>query len=156
VQPTQFQPLLQRLPINRLCQRISTRKEPIARIIHTLHAASASVWPVSHAGNPPCFFYPEWFNSLHIVRRKKTKCPGEQPVCSHCARLHQTCTYISSRRVSQRVSRSPAIDALSESSTDGRQGVVCSSFLEFGILLSFWASGTSSRTLGGSDDSRFT
>ncbi|KAG9247064.1 putative C6 transcription factor [Calycina marina] len=26
-------------------------------------------------------------------RRKKSRCPGEQPVCSHCARLKQTCYF---------------------------------------------------------------
>jgi hypothetical protein len=26
-------------------------------------------------------------------RRKKSRCPGEQPVCSHCARLSQECSY---------------------------------------------------------------
>lgn len=26
-------------------------------------------------------------------RRKKVRCPGEQPKCSFCERLRQTCTY---------------------------------------------------------------
>jgi hypothetical protein len=25
--------------------------------------------------------------------RKKSRCPGEKPICSHCARLRQTCFY---------------------------------------------------------------
>ncbi|KAJ5168995.1 uncharacterized protein N7482_004589 [Penicillium canariense] len=37
--------------------------------------------PVSHAGG-----------------RKKAKCPGEQPVCSLCARLRQECVYAEERR----------------------------------------------------------
>lgn len=28
-----------------------------------------------------------------IPRRKKSKCPGERPVCSHCRRLRQRCVY---------------------------------------------------------------
>lgn len=28
-----------------------------------------------------------------MTRRKKTRCPGEKPVCSFCARLGQTCVY---------------------------------------------------------------
>jgi Fungal Zn(2)-Cys(6) binuclear cluster domain len=59
------------------------------------------------------------------TRRKKSKCPGEQPVCSHCARLNQECTYISTQRVSRRLSETPAIDARSESSIDGPPGMVC-------------------------------
>ncbi|GFF61631.1 quinic acid utilization activator [Aspergillus lentulus] len=31
-------------------------------------------------------------------RRKKAKCPGEQPVCSLCARLRQRCAYAGERR----------------------------------------------------------
>jgi hypothetical protein len=31
-------------------------------------------------------------------RRKKAKCPGEQPVCSLCARLRQQCVYADERR----------------------------------------------------------
>ncbi|RAL11057.1 putative C6 transcription factor [Aspergillus homomorphus CBS 101889] len=31
-------------------------------------------------------------------RRKKAKCPGEQPSCSLCARLNQTCTYAGEQR----------------------------------------------------------
>ncbi|KAJ5513050.1 hypothetical protein N7463_002602 [Penicillium fimorum] len=31
-------------------------------------------------------------------RRKKAKCPGEQPVCSLCARLRQQCLYADERR----------------------------------------------------------
>ncbi|KAJ5090307.1 C6 transcription factor [Penicillium argentinense] len=31
-------------------------------------------------------------------RRKKAKCPGEQPVCSLCARLRQQCVYAEERR----------------------------------------------------------
>ncbi|KAJ6171437.1 hypothetical protein N7470_000504 [Penicillium chermesinum] len=31
-------------------------------------------------------------------RRKKAKCPGEQPICSLCARLHQNCYYSEERR----------------------------------------------------------
>ncbi|PYH80834.1 C6 transcription factor [Aspergillus uvarum CBS 121591] len=31
-------------------------------------------------------------------RRKKAKCPGEQPLCSLCARLNQTCTYAGEHR----------------------------------------------------------
>ncbi|KAJ9216558.1 transcriptional regulator family: Fungal Specific TF [Paecilomyces variotii] len=33
-------------------------------------------------------------------RRKKNKCPGEQPVCSHCARLRQQCVYAGQLRTS--------------------------------------------------------
>ncbi|KAJ5216949.1 hypothetical protein N7468_009957 [Penicillium chermesinum] len=32
------------------------------------------------------------------ARRKKAKCPGEQPICSLCARLHQNCYYSEERR----------------------------------------------------------
>ncbi|KAJ5549821.1 hypothetical protein N7535_002237 [Penicillium sp. DV-2018c] len=32
------------------------------------------------------------------LRRKKAKCPGEQPVCSLCARLRQQCLYAEERR----------------------------------------------------------
>ncbi|KAL1997081.1 hypothetical protein VTN49DRAFT_7946 [Thermomyces lanuginosus] len=61
-------------------------------------------------------------------RRKKTKCPGEQPVCSYCARLRQTCTYASDRRRSSvadaaaaaaapvRVETSPSVGARDDSS----------------------------------------
>jgi hypothetical protein len=28
-----------------------------------------------------------------IASRKKSRCPGEKPVCSHCARLSQSCFY---------------------------------------------------------------
>ncbi|PYH96777.1 C6 transcription factor [Aspergillus ellipticus CBS 707.79] len=31
-------------------------------------------------------------------RRKKAKCPGEQPICSLCARLNQTCAYAGEHR----------------------------------------------------------
>ncbi|KAJ5105228.1 hypothetical protein NUU61_002575 [Penicillium alfredii] len=31
-------------------------------------------------------------------RRKKAKCPGEQPICTLCARLHQKCLYAEERR----------------------------------------------------------
>lgn len=27
-------------------------------------------------------------------RRKKTRCPGEKPMCSYCARLGQVCFYV--------------------------------------------------------------
>jgi Fungal Zn(2)-Cys(6) binuclear cluster domain. len=40
-------------------------------------------------------------------RRKKAKCPGEQPVCSLCARLRQQCVYADERRRPQR-SEEPA------------------------------------------------
>lgn len=30
---------------------------------------------------------------LQEVSRKKSRCPGEKPVCSHCARLGQNCYY---------------------------------------------------------------
>lgn len=30
-------------------------------------------------------------------RRKKSRCPGEKPICSHCARLRQVCTYARER-----------------------------------------------------------
>ncbi|KAE8149022.1 fungal-specific transcription factor domain-containing protein [Aspergillus avenaceus] len=33
-------------------------------------------------------------------RRKKAKCPGEQPTCSLCARLQQQCMYAEERRIS--------------------------------------------------------
>ncbi|OJJ44121.1 hypothetical protein ASPZODRAFT_72610 [Penicilliopsis zonata CBS 506.65] len=42
-------------------------------------------------------------------RRKKAKCPGEQPVCSLCARLRQTCMYAGERRRSP-VSGAPIPD----------------------------------------------
>ncbi|KAE8324723.1 hypothetical protein BDV39DRAFT_180090 [Aspergillus sergii] len=32
-------------------------------------------------------------NACEPCRRKKTKCPGEQPICSFCRRLNQKCTY---------------------------------------------------------------
>ena len=28
-----------------------------------------------------------------LIRRKKMRCPGERPDCSHCVRLNQTCQY---------------------------------------------------------------
>jgi hypothetical protein len=33
------------------------------------------------------------FGLIGNYRRKKTRCPGEKPVCSHCARLRQNCYY---------------------------------------------------------------
>ncbi|KAL8301041.1 hypothetical protein RB593_000035 [Gaeumannomyces tritici] len=39
-------------------------------------------------------------------RRKKTRCPGEKPACSSCARLSQTCSYPALRRPSQSGGRS--------------------------------------------------
>lgn len=41
------------------------------------------------------------------IRRKKTRCPGEKPICSHCARLRQNCYYGDdvSYHVNQRASR---------------------------------------------------
>ncbi|KAF8847409.1 hypothetical protein BDZ45DRAFT_329912 [Acephala macrosclerotiorum] len=40
-------------------------------------------------------------------RRKKSKCPGEQPICSHCARLGQNCFYADERQQSERRSIEP-------------------------------------------------
>ncbi|KAM0147739.1 hypothetical protein ACHAPG_010399 [Botrytis cinerea] len=39
-------------------------------------------------------------------RRKKTRCPGEKPICSHCARLRQNCYYADdgSNHVNERTS----------------------------------------------------
>lgn len=31
-------------------------------------------------------------------RRKKTRCPGERPACSHCVRLRQNCEYLDNQR----------------------------------------------------------
>ncbi|KLU87960.1 C6 transcription factor [Magnaporthiopsis poae ATCC 64411] len=39
-------------------------------------------------------------------RRKKTRCPGEKPACSSCARLSQSCSYPALRRPSQSGGRS--------------------------------------------------
>lgn len=36
------------------------------------------------------------FESDHFSRRKKTRCPGEKPVCSFCERLRQKCVYTGS------------------------------------------------------------
>lgn len=36
------------------------------------------------------------FGSDHFFRRKKTKCPGEKPICSFCERLRQKCVYTGS------------------------------------------------------------
>ncbi|PYI12863.1 hypothetical protein BO99DRAFT_84000 [Aspergillus violaceofuscus CBS 115571] len=33
-------------------------------------------------------------------RRKKSKCPGQRPVCAHCARLRQPCSYDDRRAIS--------------------------------------------------------
>jgi hypothetical protein len=30
---------------------------------------------------------------MDVSRRKKSRCPGEKPICSHCARLRQNCFY---------------------------------------------------------------
>ncbi|KAJ5032247.1 uncharacterized protein L3040_008855 [Drepanopeziza brunnea f. sp. 'multigermtubi'] len=40
-------------------------------------------------------------------RRKKSRCPGEKPVCSHCARLHQSC-YFSDERLDKERSITPS------------------------------------------------
>lgn len=32
-------------------------------------------------------------SSLDVSSRKKSRCPGEKPICSHCARLRQNCFY---------------------------------------------------------------
>ncbi|KAJ5136855.1 hypothetical protein N7448_005409 [Penicillium atrosanguineum] len=45
--------------------------------------------------------------------RKKAKCPGEQPVCSLCARLRQQCVYADERRRPQ-LSEEPARLSVSE------------------------------------------
>ncbi|KAF4624745.1 hypothetical protein G7Y89_g13422 [Cudoniella acicularis] len=39
-------------------------------------------------------------------RRKKSRCPGEKPVCSHCSRLRQNCYYAEERHESERPLRS--------------------------------------------------
>ncbi|KAH6698382.1 fungal-specific transcription factor domain-containing protein [Leptodontidium sp. MPI-SDFR-AT-0119] len=41
-------------------------------------------------------------------RRKKSRCPGEKPVCSHCARLHQNCYYADERPENERASITPS------------------------------------------------
>ncbi|KAG4440375.1 hypothetical protein IFR05_004168 [Cadophora sp. M221] len=41
-------------------------------------------------------------------RRKKSRCPGEKPVCSHCARLHQNCYYADERPENERTSITPS------------------------------------------------
>ncbi|CZT08259.1 related to C6 transcription factor [Rhynchosporium graminicola] len=41
-------------------------------------------------------------------RRKKSRCPGEKPVCSHCARLQQNCYYADERPENDRVSVTPS------------------------------------------------
>ncbi|KAH7363796.1 hypothetical protein BKA65DRAFT_122525 [Rhexocercosporidium sp. MPI-PUGE-AT-0058] len=41
-------------------------------------------------------------------RRKKSRCPGEKPVCSHCARLHQNCYYADERPENDRTSITPS------------------------------------------------
>ncbi|KAJ5832943.1 hypothetical protein N7474_001254 [Penicillium riverlandense] len=56
-------------------------------------------------------------------RRKKAKCPGEQPVCSLCARLRQPCLYADERRRStapEEISRSNAPDARGSYALDDR------------------------------------
>ena len=30
---------------------------------------------------------------ISLARRKKMRCPGEKPNCSHCVRLDQACEY---------------------------------------------------------------
>lgn len=36
---------------------------------------------------------------LTSSRKKKTKCPGEKPVCSFCRRLSQRCVYLPKDKV---------------------------------------------------------
>ncbi|RAH67131.1 uncharacterized protein BO66DRAFT_379698 [Aspergillus aculeatinus CBS 121060] len=42
-------------------------------------------------------------------RRKKSKCPGQRPVCAHCARLRQPCSYDDRRAVSLSLHKSQII-----------------------------------------------
>lgn len=46
-------------------------------------------------------------------RRKKAKCPGEQPVCSLCARLRQECVYARERRSTPSERPPPAAETAS-------------------------------------------
>lgn len=39
------------------------------------------------------------FGADHLSRRKKTRCPGEKPICSFCERLHQKCVYTGSAEI---------------------------------------------------------
>ncbi|KAH7418587.1 fungal-specific transcription factor domain-containing protein [Cadophora sp. MPI-SDFR-AT-0126] len=41
-------------------------------------------------------------------RRKKSRCPGEKPICSHCARLQQNCYYADERPEHERTSITPS------------------------------------------------
>ncbi|KAL1987504.1 hypothetical protein VTN96DRAFT_3431 [Rasamsonia emersonii] len=47
------------------------------------------------------------YQACEPCRRKKRKCSGEQPVCSHCARLHQSCRYARSGVGSGRLTSPP-------------------------------------------------
>ena len=45
----------------------------------------------------------------HLPSRKKSRCTGEKPACSHCARLGQHCTYASNTdRVNPNPTHSPS------------------------------------------------
>lgn len=49
--------------------------------------------PVSLRSSFNAFLAIRCVTNLSNVRRKKTRCPGEKPCCSFCARLGQECTY---------------------------------------------------------------
>ncbi|PVH76928.1 hypothetical protein DL98DRAFT_591771 [Cadophora sp. DSE1049] len=59
-------------------------------------------------------------------RRKKSRCPGEKPICSHCARLQQNCYYADERPEHERASitPSPQVAGLRPTSSSAMEGRV--------------------------------
>lgn len=54
---------------------------------------SAPARRVNHAGNSPSGPASQAHYVLTFYSRKKTRCPGEKPICSFCERLGQKCIY---------------------------------------------------------------
>jgi len=54
--------------------------------------------------------------------RKKSRCPGEKPNCSHCTRLRQNCYYAEERHEIERIAASGSLTPQPRPSmrTDGR------------------------------------
>lgn len=73
----------------------------------------------------PCrqvYLYPSHvLVKLTGLSRKKSKCPGDRPICSHCSRLRQECFYADDRQNERTLSMTPTPQSRpSSSTTDSR------------------------------------